>query len=82
MKVHVVNISLLDCEAVTLAGHNKTWLKADINRYLHTVGGTLDSFESTAHDEFKVIEIDFGMEMPQEVTPGRITFAALRALLG
>ena len=34
MKVHVVYINLLDCEAVTFAGHDKIWLKGDIDKHL------------------------------------------------
>jgi hypothetical protein len=32
MRVHVDHINLLNCEAVTLAGHDKTWLKGGIDK--------------------------------------------------
>ena len=83
MKVHVVYTNLLDCEAVTFAGHDKIWLKGDIDKHLAELdAGPLDRF-CWPHDahSFRVAEIDFGIDGRQETETRSVTVEELRAYL-
>jgi hypothetical protein len=83
MKVHFVYINLLDCEAVTLAGHDKSLLKADIDKHFNEIdAGSLDKFCWPHHaHSFRIAEIDFGLDGRQEIETRSVTVEELRAYL-
>ena len=83
MKVHVVTINLQDCEPVTLAGHDKCWLKGDIDKHFASISDgqdTLDSYVPSKRDEFIVTELELA-NTKEEVEHRLLTIDELRALL-
>jgi hypothetical protein len=59
LKGRVSRINLLNCEGVTFASHDKTWLSDEFDDHLKRIDVPLDSFVLTAADEIKIAMINF-----------------------